>query len=326
MPRGLGTFSERGIWLFPHGQGRHCDDTSCSDMWRRCSFFCCCCVGGLGGCDGSLRPPLPAVNSKLILYVHGGAFALTNATTYPWLIGYELVRQTGAVVLVPDYTRPPSVSFGETGDPVSDFLRLYERLLCLYGAENILVMGDSAGANIALATLFSAGLNGLPAPAGLVLFSPWVDITPRLADRKTWQENSKLDYLPEELIWRFASEYCRAESERAQPCVSPLFAPLEWFQKLPPVMLTYGTNEVLRSQQAELEQKLSEAGVLRALYVAEEMPHVAVVFAPLVWGPGLPSNPDEKPSPAVEAFEHAMRFAANLGFGNPRVRASTYHH
>merc|ERR1719277_1131498 len=119
MARGLGgdMFAERGLWLFPKGQGR--TSGGCSPVkscCHRCSFCCCCCVGGLGGCDGALQPPLPSTNSKVIMHIHGGGFALTNAESYPWLIGYELVRRTGSVVLFPDYQRPPQASFGEEGN------------------------------------------------------------------------------------------------------------------------------------------------------------------------------------------------------------------
>lgn len=312
MPHGLApTFSERGLWLWPRGQGRKLGRCSLAkDCCHRCSFCCCCCVGALGGCDGSLHPPLPGENPQVIMFIHGGAFALTNAETYPWLIGYELVRRTGSVVLVPDYSRPPNVAFGSDGDPVSDCLRLYKKLVGFYGAKGILVMGDSAGGNIALATLLRAVKEGLEAPAGLVLISPWVNLTEEANDSESWHENKELDYLPGGLLQVFARTYCSGNCE--DPLVSPVRADIEWLRKLPPTMLQYGTLELLRSQQEELHRNLEQAGVLKSVHIAQDMPHVSPLFAAVVWGKGTPA---EKPlPPAVEALERIQEFAASVGF------------
>lgn len=312
MPKGLHSFAERGLWLFPKGQGRE-EMSSCGrgkDICRRGSFCCCCCVGGLGGCDGTLLPPLPSVNPKVILYIHGGAFALTNAESYPWLLGYELVRRTGAVVLVPDYTRPPDTSYGVAGSPLEDCLQLYKTLLSLYGPEGVLVMGDSAGGNIALSLVLAATQEGLPPPAGLVLISPWVDLTEASSTHESRITNRDHDYLPEKLVRLFAQSYCKHDC--TDPLVSPTFAPHDWLALLPPTMITYGSHEVLRSQQQELQRLLGEAGVLKAVYVAHEMPHVSPLFASVIWGPGTAAVAPLHP--AVEALQRIQEFASSRGF------------
>lgn len=322
MPTGLYDFVERGVWLFPEGQGR-IERNSCgcgTDIWHRLSYCCCCCIGGFGGCDGTLRPPLPDINPKVILHFHGGAFALTNAETYPWLLGYELVRRTGAVVLFPDYTRPPRTNFGGLRNPLDDCLRLYKRLLSFYGPTGILVMGDSAGGNLALSTVLAATQEGLPAPAGLVLISPWVDLTDGARSSESWRSNGDLDFLPRELAYTFAKSYC--DGDRSNPLVSPVLASDEWLRRLPPTMLTYGTHEILRSQQEQLRNRLDEAGRLQAVYVADEMPHVATLFAAIVWGIGTPAAAPLPP--AVEALQKIQEFAASVGYVAPSGEVQGY--
>lgn len=245
------------------------------------------------------------------MHLHGGGFALTNAESYPWLIGYELVRRTGSVVLFPDYQRPPQASFGEEGNPLSDIVRLYKLLLQFYGAENILVMGDSAGGNLAMATVLSAVQERLPLPAGLILISPWVDLTQESVDAASFAENERTDILPKELVLDFASIYCK-NNRRDDPLVSPVFASMDDLSKFPPTMLTYGDGEVFRSQAEQLQEQLRRAEVLREVYVANGMPHVSPLFAPAIWGVGMPVT--GPPPPAVEALEKIVEFAATVGF------------
>lgn len=315
MPTGIGIFPERGIWLFPREQGRRAGLCwLAKDACRRCSFCACCCLGGLGGCDGSLEPPLPQENPKVIMYLHGGAFALTNAETYPWLLGYELVRRTGAVVLIPDFQRTPQVRFEEPGDPISQCLQLYRNLLLLYGPSRIVLMGDSAGGNLAMAVLFAAQSEGLTSCAGLVLISPWADTSEEAACDPTRSSNSENDFLPEARIRSFADAYATA-ALREKPLASPLLAPQDWFVKLPPVFLTFGSHEILCGQQQKLAARLREAKVLRGMYEAPQMPHVFPLFAAVVWGAGTPTTEASRP-PAVEALLHMQSFLVSLGFAS----------
>ena len=43
--------------------------------------------------------------------------------------------------------------------------------------HNIIFMGDSAGGGLVLSVLGAAKAEGLPLPAGGILWSPWVDLT-----------------------------------------------------------------------------------------------------------------------------------------------------
>ena len=77
-------------------------------------------------------------------------------------------------MLMPAYTRPPHCRYPTTLDECA---RIYFEVVRRYGPENVIVMGDSAGGNLAVTTLLRACREGVPKPAGLVLMSPWVDLT-----------------------------------------------------------------------------------------------------------------------------------------------------
>lgn len=193
-----GLFSERGMWLFPQNgarfppsfpnnrfpetfPGRLCvgSDNRClfpcfsidgSGVCSRTCEVCCGCCAGAGP-----APPLPSSGARVILFIHGGAFVLTNAETYPTMIGFELVRRTGASVLFPNFARPPHARFPSQ---LLSLSALLQKLVLFYGAGRVAVAGDSAGANLAIGTVLCAMADGCPPPSCLLLFSPWADLSP----------------------------------------------------------------------------------------------------------------------------------------------------
>ena len=84
---------------------------------------------------------------------------------------------------MPDFRRPPDAS---SADALDDVRAAYERVLEL-GAARACVGGDSAGGGLALAFAIKIrdagatpdgrdGAWSLPAPAGCLAISPWVDL------------------------------------------------------------------------------------------------------------------------------------------------------
>lgn len=61
---------------------------------------------------------------------------------------------------------------------VQDFLTAYQYVLG-HGVppRDLVLTGDSAGANLVLALLRYLAAQGLPQPGGAVAFSPWVEVT-----------------------------------------------------------------------------------------------------------------------------------------------------
>ena len=156
-------------------------------------------VGSGMGCVVPFRLPTHTdaptqVGSRIILWVHGGGNIGTTAHQYLAFVGYLLSETTGQVVLLPSW---PSAGAEPWPHALSQLVRCYRSLVTMYGAENIVVVGDSSGGGQALATLLAATSvvgtvpadspdvepeDPLPPPAGLGLVSPWAD----LADEAPW--------------------------------------------------------------------------------------------------------------------------------------------
>ena len=59
--------------------------------------------------------------------------------------------------------------------------------------ENIIIAGDSAGGGLSLALCMYLRDEGYQLPAGLILMSPWVDLTMSCGN---WEENMAWDVVP----------------------------------------------------------------------------------------------------------------------------------
>ena len=138
-----------------------------------------------------------------------------------------------------------------------------------YGARDVIIAGDSAGGNLALELALKLKEQGRAQPRGLLLFSPWTDMT---ASGKSYRTCKTLDpMLTMEYIAAVREAYTGPDADWSRPCYSPLFADL---RGLPPVLVQVGTNEILKSDSEQLVENLQKAGVYAQLEVYHECWHV----------------------------------------------------
>ena len=87
----------------------------------------------------------------------------------------EIVSSSGVLVVAVDYRRPPEHPYPAS---LIDALDVYMRLDERFGlAAEIFLGGDSAGANLAVSLAILLRDKQLRAPSGLVLLSPWIDLS-----------------------------------------------------------------------------------------------------------------------------------------------------
>uniref|UniRef100_A0A7S2JV05 Alpha/beta hydrolase fold-3 domain-containing protein n=1 Tax=Haptolina brevifila TaxID=156173 RepID=A0A7S2JV05_9EUKA len=155
-------------------------------------------------------------------------------------------------------------------------------------------MGDSAGGNLAISTLLRAARAGGERPAGLVLISPWVDLTDASLSAPSMHACQSTDFLPLRLIKSFRDDYVyggdgSAANDAADPLISPAHAQLtELASALPPTLVTFGTGEELQDQQRAFIDKLQQAHVPLTTYEQLGMPHIAPIFAAAAYGASKP--------------------------------------
>ena len=158
----------------------------------------------------------------------------------------RVCRETGCAVFVADYRLAPEFPFPAGAEDAS---AVYHELVALeYHARADLprrgLRGRWAGQHAPARQ--SPSTSSRSDPAGLVLFSPEVDL--RL-DEKSVTENAEHDILP----WNIPTAVVPARVRRHQPSVSPLTADLSGF---PPTCVTWGGDEMFRDPIRRYVQRL----------------------------------------------------------------------
>ena len=224
----------------------------------------------IAGVDVDWLRPKNARKDKVVLYLHGGAYVMGSPRTHRQLVSH-MVRAAGVVAVLPDYRLAPEHPFPAA---IEDAVAVYSGLLeSGFGAEDIIISGDSAGGALSVATLLQLRHAGIPMPAAAVLLSPFLDITgsgesaTTRADRDPWFDIADLHVV--------AGYYCPDESEWKNPLVSPVFANVAG---LPPMLIQVDDDEILLSDSTRLAEKLEAEGVEVELEVWPHMWHVFQMF------------------------------------------------
>lgn len=209
----------------------------------------------------------------VILYCHGGGY-MTGSSLYARTLTTKLAASTSMDVLCFDYRLAPENPYPAA---VEDAMRVWNYLMLLgYGARDVIVAGDSAGGNLALSLTLKLKEEEHLLPRGLVLMSPWTDLT---SSGRSHETRAALDpvlnkeYL-EKAIRAYVGETAQEdgwEEQLKNPMISPLFGNFTGF---PPTYIQVGNNEVLLNDATQLHKNMIKANVSVKLDVFDGMWHV----------------------------------------------------
>jgi acetyl esterase/lipase len=212
------------------------------------------------------RRPLPA-NAPLVVYFHGGGYIVGGLASHAPFCS-RLGSALGARVLFADYRLAPEHPFPAAFE---DGLAAWQHAVGMAGGK-LLLAGDSAGGGLALAVAQAAMAQGMRAPEGLILFSPWADLT---LSGKSLSANAATDaMLSMKILTRMRDLYL-AGQEPGDKRDSPLF---DANVKLPPVIVVYSESEVLRDDSRRLVKRLTLGGTAVTEVAVAGAPHVFPLF------------------------------------------------
>lgn len=202
---------------------------------------------------------------RTVLYFHGGGYFFCGLETHRPTCAY-LARTAEARVLSVDYRMAPEAVFPAA---VDDAVAWWKELLRQgISPKDVVFSGDSAGGGLALACLVASRDQGLPMPAGAVLFSPWSDLSCSGETMKTLADADVM-FNPESLP-EAAALYLAGKPTNT-PLASPLFADLKG---LPPLMIHASKHEILLADSTRLHDRAQQQGVKSELHLKAKMPHV----------------------------------------------------
>ncbi len=219
---------------------------------------------------------------RVVFYCHGGGYTC-GSLKYARVIASKLAVHTGIPVMSFEYSLAPEHPYPAA---LEDALVIWNYIMQLgFGAREVILVGDSAGGNLALELILKLKSQKRILPKGLVLMSPWTDMT---MSGETYETCKDIDpLLTKEYIQtcrysfvglneKYNEEETKikideADLDYANPDFSPLFADLEGF---PPTLIQVGSNEILKSDSIRLYEKLLSLGVQAVLEEYDDAWHV----------------------------------------------------
>ena len=205
------------------------------------------------------RPNGSAGRLPVVMYFHGGGWALGDADTYDYSMR-ELTNGCGAAVVFVEYSRSPEVRY-----PVAlEECYAATRWVAEHGGEinlessQLAVAGDSAGGNMATAVCLLASQRGGPEIAGQVLIYP---ATGHVFDAISFRDFGSGYFLTRENSQWFWKHYTGGAAVEDEPTACPLVATLDQLKNMPPALVITGECDVLRDEGEAYARKLTEAGV-----------------------------------------------------------------
>ena len=214
------------------------------------------------GVKGWWIRPDSALADRAILFLHGGAFVLGSATGYRGLASQIAVR-AGIDTFVLDYPLAPEHPFPAAHDAAIDALRW----LAKTGIRDIALVGDSAGAGLALAVLGADGGRSLNV-ASVAAFSPWVDLALTGSSARSEETHDPVLTLP--ILADAAAAYL-GSADPTDRRASPLYDVPE---HLPPIAIQVATDELLLDDARRYAAAAAQRGNAVQLEIYEGLHHV----------------------------------------------------
>jgi acetyl esterase/lipase len=220
----------------------------------------------IGGIDGIWAYPEGSDKSKVMIYTHGGGFVVGSSASHRKLAGH-IAKAMGVSAFVADYRRAPEHPFpAQLEDAVSVY-----RALTRSGIkpENISTAGDSAGGNLAVASVLKLRDLNLSLPGAVIALSPWLDM--ELAG-STLASNAATDALVSRSVLEgmrgmFLGGNVKPDNPHANPLKNN-------FAGFPPLYITAGSVETLLDDAVRLNDLAKVAGVNTTLSIVAGMQHV----------------------------------------------------
>ncbi|PLB43513.1 alpha/beta hydrolase fold protein [Aspergillus steynii IBT 23096] len=242
--------------------------------------------------DGATAHWIGNKNAKnVVVYYHGGGFVIPAADGHFEFFTSLVARLNAAnhdvAIFFLAYTLAPQEIYPVQLRQSADALR-YILTETGRSPSNVVVGGDSAGGNLALALLLHLSHphpdieplgHALSSPlAGVVGFAPWVDFG---VDGPTIQQNRDKDMIPEIALVNWSREYLGGKE--GDEWSEPNRAPVEWWrdarEKTQRLLFLTGNDEILFSAIDAFVKKVQTVVPDATYVVGHRETHVAPVYS-----------------------------------------------
>ncbi|MBI5951705.1 MAG: alpha/beta hydrolase [Chloroflexi bacterium] len=215
--------------------------------------------------------PTGADKTKVILYTVGGGYVSGTCSDHRQFVS-KVAARSGITILTFNHRLAPEDPYPAA---LNDALEAYQWLLDQgFKPENILIMGESAGGGLCLATLLAIRDKGMPLPVAGVALSPWTDLN---RTGESYKTKTKVCISPPGMS-AVCSKYYYGDNDPTDPWISPLYGDLHG---LPPLYINVGSYETMMDDSTRFAAKAKAASVDVTLTVGEKMIHCYPLLAPM---------------------------------------------
>jgi acetyl esterase len=222
--------------------------------------------------------PEGIVNPACLVYLHGGGFMQGSLNSWDHFLR-DLVRQSGVAVMSVDYRLSPEYKFPVAFEETIAMVRLLARDGAAQGInpKRLAIGGDSAGANLALATALA--LRDAKEP--LLSFQLLIyGVYSADVESASWQRFGRGAGLSQtQFRWFFLETYLENPAQQSDWRAAPLLADLAG---LPPAHLIVGSLDPLLDDSNNLAAKLKAAGVPSNLTIYQGINHGFIRYGRLI--------------------------------------------
>ena len=211
----------------------------------------------------------PLESPKQVLFFHGGAF-LINIMDTQWVLSISLVEKLGCTVHMLEYPLAPTFSHVETYRSMMD---AYRWVLGRASSADMVVLGDSVGAHMAIAAAQFALRDGLAQPSRIIVLSPWIDFANELPGKAEREAGDPIIGMVS--LFGIPAAWC-PDIVNDRACPPNLQYGL--FQGMAPVYIQVGSTEVLLVDALELKRLIEDAGGCVELEIGEGLWHTYALY------------------------------------------------
>lgn len=188
----------------------------------------------------------------VLVYLHGGGYAF-GPIEMQWEYITELALKTGYAALLIDFRQLPEYPFPAGLDDSVKVIAHLEENNAL--PPNWILVGDSSGGGLALATCYRLKEAHQPLPGKLVLLSPGLDLS---GSNEELPQLDKIDPIISLAFYQKMGKAYAAQHDARDPQISPLFGELKG---LPLLLLQVGARELLVGDCRKFRERCEKEGV-----------------------------------------------------------------
>jgi monoterpene epsilon-lactone hydrolase len=195
--------------------------------------------------------PVKGEPKGFVFYVHGGSFVAGRSPRVTAMVA-RLTAAAGARVFAPNYRLAPEHPCPAA---VDDVVAAFHWFRATWPDEPVVALAESAGAAILLAALQQVKAQGGQLPDGVVLLSPWVDVS-----LQSWSVivASLAGTSPYTMECLAVMAHLYLQGQPATDAVaSPLYGDFAGF---PPMLIHASKGDILYDDATRLAERVRDAG------------------------------------------------------------------